>query len=95
MRVVLLHGGIGAVQEQPVEAIQLVPIQPLLSFQAEVNSPCRSALLRGLAKKEPQLLKTLCENVLRGHGGDRSVYRQRRNDRNSTVRQPRQSMPVN
>ena len=70
----LLHGGVCAVQERPIEAATVSYIFPL-SFKRPIgdnkrwDSPCCGALFRGVAEEETELLQTLGECVFGRHGG--------------------------
>lgn len=82
MRVVLLHGGIAALEEVPttsnISPLALPIPSPHLVLRRRriailragvvaADIPCRSAVLASLAEEKPQLLKSRAECILRRH----------------------------
>lgn len=68
MRVVLLHGRIGAVEESPVARISQSNWVGWVLDTGNRDIPYGRAGLGGLAEKEAELLQALGEDVLARHG---------------------------
>ena len=98
VRVVLLHGGVCAVQEGPVFATcisqwirkSVVAIGTGIGSEdgrpGKGNVPCGGALLGGLAEKEAELLEALSEDVFARHGDVGEVQRNGGDIKNSQRR---------
>lgn len=63
--VMLLHSGVGAVEERPGTGCQSMSYRELGNWGG--NIPCGSACLGGLAEEEAELLQALSEDVLARH----------------------------